>query len=285
MADTPHLRVAFRFRSYDRRWWEVHGNSNADFGIIASQFPALIPLSLAFRHASVYVSHVRISNPLAPRQAQIFHIANPARVIGSSVPETTSVSAIYEFRGTDLGVKRHIWLRGLREADVRRYPNTGVDNPQGDLPSQVTSYYNFLRTNGYGIPNLYPIDTGDNKRHPINSITVLPLQQVRLNVSEAYVLGARKRIVLYKIPQKLFPGLRGRFTVTEVTGGLVPQGFLTPLPVGDYPLVGAAFRKEEFRFSAYLTDGSTFLAFDRRDTQGGPLDTRGHSRALIRRSL
>lgn len=289
MADTAFTRVSFRYRSYDRKWWEVFGNSNTNFAQIASTLENIVAKAVAFRHASVYVSHVRISNPFAQRQSQILHISNPGRTIGSSVPETTANAAIYEFAGTDAGVKRHIWLRGLKEADVRRLPGTGQDVQANDLSTLIAAYYESLRAATFGIPNVQPVDTTGNKRHAIDSITVLPLERVKCNVSEAFVTGDRKRMILYKIDQKLFPGLRGRFTVTSDATGFIPQGYLTPLPEGTYPLQAAAFRKEEYRFTPFrantLTDtGATFLGFDRRDTAGGPLDTRGRGRPVIRRS-
>lgn len=285
MAETNYLRVAFRFKQYDQRWWEVYGTSVTDFGTAMASAEALVPLSIAFRHPACYISTIRITNPFAQRQSQIKHVANPARVIGTTIPETTSNAGIYELAGTDAGVARRVWFRGLRNSDVRRYPNTGEDYPTGDLPGQVASFFAELRTRLYGIPNVQPVDSSDNARHPIPSVTVLPLQKVRLNVSEAFVLGARKRVILYRISQKFFPGLRGRFTVTADGLGIYPQGYLTPMPEGNYPLNNAAFRKEEYRFTPFRDGGCTFLAFNRRDTAGGPLASRGHSRSLIRRSL
>lgn len=284
MADTPFFRVALRYKQYDRRWWEVFGSNKSTIQQIMDLRFALRDAALAFRHPSVYLSHVRVSNPFAPRQADIKHFDNPNAPIGTAVPETTSNSGIYEFAGTDAGVKRHIWIRGLREADVKRRPSTGVDFEAGDLHAGVVAYFDYLRTNGFGIPNVQPVDGTANARHPIDSITVLPLRKVKCNVSEAFVLGDRKRVILYRIEQKLFPGLRGRFTVTADATGFVPIGYSAALPEGTYELTGAAFRKEEFRFTPFVSDGCTFLAFDRRDTSGGPLDTRGHSRPLIRRS-
>lgn len=285
MAETNYLRVAIRFRQYDMKWWEVYGCSTLDFPTLAAAVRNLVAPALAFRHPACYISHFRITNPFAARQSQIVHINNPGNPIAGTIPETTSNACVCELAGDVAGVTRRVWFRGLREADVRRYPNTGVDYMAGDLSAQVNSYFAAMRAINFGIPNVQPQDSGDNARHPIPSVTVLPLQRVRLNCPEAFVLGARKRVILYRISQKYFPGLRGRFTVTADGLGIYPVGYLTPMPEGSYPINNAAFRKEEYRFTPFKADGLTFLAFNRRDTAGGPLDSRGHSRSLIRRSL
>lgn len=284
MADTPYTRVAIRYRSYDRYWWEIFGRAGTSFDAVVPGLAELIAASLACRHPSCYVQYVRLSNPFAPRQAQIEHITQPELTIGSTKAAVTSTAAIYQFKGADLGTKRQIWIRGLRDSDVTRRASNGQDLTAGTLDANVRSYFNVLLAQNYGIPNLFPVDGSDNKRHPIDSITVLPLGVCRINTTDTFVMGTRNRLLLYKIPQKLFPGLKGQITGKADAGSITLQGYTSRLAEGVYEMTGAAFRKAEYRFSQFKANSASFLAFDRRDTAGGPLSTRGSSRALIRRS-
>jgi hypothetical protein len=160
----------------------------------------------------------------------------------------------------------------------------------------VQSYYAALVAQGFGILSLVPQDSGENKRHPISSITVLPppqagaQSQIQVNTPDTYTTQTPPRVVIYRVPQKLFPGLTGHFTITPAMGSFVPQGYLTLLQPATYNMTGSAFRQELYRFSSFisnppgLTDNCQFVEFDRRDTKGGPSSTRGRSRARIKRS-
>lgn len=284
MADPLFMRVAYRYRQYDRYWWEVHATSDTSLDTIKGKFGPVISASLACRHPAVTCVKVRIANPFAPRQGDIDRPIVPGSAVGTNVPDPTSVAGIYSLRTVLAGVKRSLFLRGLPRASVTRLPSTGADVPGGDLPNDIKTYFAALRAANYGVASLVPQDNAENKRWTISSATVLPLQQVKLNFMGAPTFNALKRVVLYQIPQKLFPGLSGRFTVVNDATSFIPQGYLTPMAEGDYPFVGAAFRMENWRFSAYGTQDPVFLAFDRRDTKGGPLDSRGRSRSRIRRS-
>lgn len=285
MAGTNFLRVAFRFRQYDNAWWEVYGSARSSITDALNDAANVRTEIVSFRHPSVYVSHVRASNPFAPRQAEIRHFTVPDRAPGASPePDVTSTAAIYEFAGSDAGVKRHVWFRGLNDRDVERRSSTGADLPSGALTGGVQALFDALRANNFGIPNVVPVDAGDNKRHTITTITVLPLGFVKLTSADAFTLNSDKRVILYQINQKFFPGLTGRFTVTSDASAIYPKGYVTPLPEGEYPQQTGAFRNETWRFSSFRAAGATFLHFDRRDTAGGPLATRGRSRAVIRRS-
>lgn len=284
MADVPHLRVAFRYQQFDRKWWEVYGYPGADLSAPVAGLPAIIAASLAFRHPSVWISRVRISNPLATRQALTKHIPNPARVTGTEVPQTSSLACIYSLQATQAAVKRNVWFRGLRETDCRRNPTTGQDIQAGNLANEIDTFYAALVAAGYGIPSVNPASAGAYARRNISSIDVLPLGRVRINCDDTITYGDLKRMMLYKIDQHRFPGLRGTFTVAGDAAGFIPAGYLSLLAENNYPVTDGAFRTKEWRFHPFLSTGASFLAFDRRDTSGGPLGARGRSRPVITRS-
>jgi hypothetical protein len=283
MSDVAHLRVAFRYKQYDRAWWEVHATQDTNFDTVKNKLQAVITASLAVRHPSVFCAYVRVSNPFSPRQAITFRFPITIPVTPSFQPSVTSTSANYKLLGDNDGVKRTVWIRGLNAGDVTRNTITGQDVPGGNLPANVNAYYAALRAANYGIPSLYPASTANYQTWPIDSISVLTLKRVKVNFTGAPVFGDKKRVIIYRVPQKLFPGLRGTFTVANDATGFIPRNFSSELAVGDYELVGATFRTAEFRFSSYKTGNPEFLNFDRRDTKGGPLDGRGRARAVIRR--
>jgi hypothetical protein len=284
MANTPGMRLAIRFRSYDRKWTEVWGSSRSNIEDVLSDASNITSAALAFRHPSVYIQYYRASNPLAPRQARSVNVPSPTLAIGSTLPETTAVSALYQLLGSDVGTKRNVWLRGLKEADVRRVPSTGADQPANNLDALVQAYYQALRTNNFGIGNLQPVDGTTNARHPIASITVGALGVCTVNSAEGFTVGVPPRMVLYRIDQKFFPGLKGRFSIIASGASFQVVGYTSPMPVGTYGVVGASFRTEQYRFSSFRNVPATFLAFNTRDTSGGPLSSRGRSPAKIKRS-
>jgi hypothetical protein len=296
MPNPSAFKVTLQYIQFNRKWNEDFWVSASDVASVVPKVNAILTPAMLFRHPACYINYVRISNPFAQRQSQILHQQIPLLTPGSIVPEVTSTAAIYRLNTSNFGVSRSIWLRGLPNASVQRRPTTGQDYPGGSLDAGVQAYYQALVDQGFGVLSLVPTDTTDNKRHPINSITVLaPPQpgtpsQVQINTPDVYVTQTPARVVLYRIPQKLFPALSGHFTIQPAVGSFIPQGYLTPLTAASYNVVGAAFRQELYRFSAFIanavgqTNNCQFVEFDRRDTQGGPSSTRGRSRARIRRS-
>lgn len=284
MADATFFRVALRFRQYDRTWWEVFGSGDTEIATIKPKLLTVVTAALAFRHPAVYCSNVRISNPLAARQADVVRLNIAATPVGTTVPSPTSESVNYQLQANTVGVKRTIWFRGLKASQLKRTPSNGQDYLDGDLPTLITAYYEACRAANFGIPSLFPVDNGDNRRWSIDSITVLPQKKIKINFTGAPVWGSRNRVLIYKVPQRMFPGLNGQWTTTHDATGFIPIGFESELPVDTYPISGGAFRKAEYRFSVFAEGGSTFLNIDKRDTRGGPLDARGRSKTKIKRS-
>jgi hypothetical protein len=290
------FKVTLNYVQFNRQWSEDFWSNQPDFPSVVAKVNNILTPATAFRHWAVYINYVRISNPFAARQSQIIHlrVADPPATLTD--PAVTSTAAIYRLNTNQPGVSRSIWLRGLRADSIGRRQSTGQDFPAGGLDSGVQAYWTALVANGFGVLSLVPVDTSDNKRHPIPSITVLapPMagspSQVQINTPDVYSVNATNRVILYRINQKLFPGLSGHFTVQPAVGNFIPQGYLTPMEAGTYNLTGAAFRAENYRFSSFIynvsgqTNNCQFVEFDRRDTKGGPSSTRGRSRAKIRRS-
>jgi hypothetical protein len=289
------FKVTLQFVQFNRVWNEDFwwGGSTLSNAIMATN--DILSAALAFRHSACYINYFRVSNPFAQRQADIIHQQIP-QLTPTGEPSVTAVAAIYSLKTVTGGVKRAIWLRGLPANAVARRPSTGQDYPAGTLEAGVQAYFAALVNKGFGVMSLVPTDSSDNKRHPITSITVLaPPQagapsQVQINTPDVYVTQTPPRVILYRVPQKLFPGLTGHFTITPAVGSFIPQGYLTPLAPATYNLTATAFRQELYRFSQFqtnppgLTSNCQFVEFDRRDTKGGPSSTRGRSRAKIKRS-
>lgn len=295
MPNPTAFKCTLQFKQFDRVWNEDFWSGASTLSQAITKTRAILSAATAFRHSATYISYFRVSNPFAQRQAQIVHLQVPLST-PTGEPSVTSVSAIYRMNTENAGVSRSIWLRGLPANAVARRAATGQDYPAGSLDAGVQSYFAALVAQGFGILSLVPTDTGDNKRHPISSITVLPppqagaQSQVQINTPDVYLTQTPPRVILYRIPQKLFPGLTGHFTITPAVGNFIPQGYLTPLAPATYNMTASAFRQELYRFSGFLanpaglTDNCQFVEFDRRDTKGGPSSTRGRSRAKIRRS-
>jgi hypothetical protein len=289
------FKVTIQYVQFSRVWNEDFWCGTSTLSDAISKTRAVLTAATAFRHTATYVNFFRVSNPFAQRQSQIVHQQVPLST-PTGEPSVTAVSAIYRLNTNTAGVSRSIWLRGLPANAVARRAATGQDYPAGTLEAGVQAYFAALAANSFGVMSLVPSDAGDNKRHPITSITVLaPPQagaqsQVQINTPDPYVTQTPPRVVLYRIPQKLFPGLTGHFTITPAVGSFIPQGYLTPLAPATYNQTASAFRQELYRFSTFLpnpagsTDNCQFVEFDRRDTKGGPSSTRGRSRARIRRS-
>lgn len=290
MANAPSFKVTIRYIQYNRTWNEDFWWGGSNIGSLVAAVSNILSPATAFRHPSTYINYVRITNPFAQRQSQILHQSIPILTPGNIQPEVTSTAAIYRMNTENLGVSRSIWARGLPNASVARRPGSGQDYPAGTLDAGMQAFFTALQQNGFGILSLVPVDSGDNKRHPISSITVNANKTVTVNTPDTYVTQTPARVVLYRIPQKLFPALKGHFTIIPAVGNFLIEGYSSPLAAGDYPLVGAAFRQELYRFSAFIpnlpgtTNNCQFVEFDRRDTAGGPSSTRGRSRTAIRRS-
>lgn len=296
MPNPAVFKVTIQYVQFTRVWNEDFWWGGSVFAQCINAVEQILTPALLFRHPACFINYVRISNPFQARQSQIIHQRVPLLTPGSIQPEVTSTAAIYRMNTNVAGVSRSIWFRGLPNASVARRPTTGQDYPAGNLDAGVQSYYSALIANGFGVLSLVPVDTGDNKRHPITSVTILPPpqagapSQVQINTPDTFVTQTPARVILYRIPQKLLPGLTGHFTITPSAGSFIPQGFLTPLAAATYNMVGSAFRQELYRFSNFIpnisgqTNNCQFVEFDRRDTKGGPSSTRGRSRARIRRS-
>lgn len=295
MPNPTVFKVTLQYIQFSRKWNEDFWLQEAVMATAITKTRAILSAATAFRHTACYINYARISNPFAARQSQIIHTNIPSGT-PTGEPSVTAVAAIYRLNTSNAGVSRSIWLRGLPANAVARRASTGQDYASGTLEAGVQAYYAALVAQGFGTMSLVPQDNSDNKRHPIDSITVLApprpgaLSQVQINTPDIYVTQTPPRVVLYRIPQKLFPGLAGHFTINPALGSFIPQGYLTPLAEGTTNLLGSAFRQELYRFSGFvanpsgLTDNCQFVEFDRRDTAGGPSSTRGRSRAKIRRS-
>lgn len=295
MPNPAVFKITLQYVQFNRRWNEDFWWGGSTMAESITKTTNILSAATAFRHTACYISYFRVSNPFAQRQADIIHQFIPQNT-PTGEPSVTAVSAIYSLKTNVGGVKRSIWLRGLPANAVARRPSTGQDYPGGTLEAGVQAYFSTLVANGFGVMSLVPTDSGDNKRHPITSITVLPppqagaMSQVQINTPDVYVTQTPPRVILYKIPQKLFPGLSGHFSITPAVGSFIPQGYLTPLAPATYNLTASAFRQELYRFSPFLanppglTTSCQFVEFDRRDTAGGPSSTRGRSRARIKRS-
>jgi hypothetical protein len=295
MPNPNAFKVTLQYIQFNRVWNEDFWWAGTGLLSAIQKTRTILSAATALRHTAVYINYFRVSNPFAARQSEIIHQQIPQNT-PTGEPEVTAVAAIYKMSTNTPGVLRSIWLRGLPAGSVKRRITTGQDYPGGSLEAQVQAYYAALCAADFGIMSLVPVDTGDNKRHPITSITVLPppqagaLSQVQINTPDVYVTQTPPRVILYRIPQKLFPGLTGHFTITPAVGSFIPQGYLTPLAPATYNLTSASFRQELYRFSPFTpnpsgsTDNCQFVEFDRRDTKGGPSSTRGRSRAKITRS-
>lgn len=295
MPNPAVFKVTMQYVQFSRVWNEDFWWGGSTMSQAIAKTRLILSAATAFRHTATYINYFRVSNPFARRQAQIIHLQVPLST-PTGEPSVTAVAAIYRMNTETSGVSRSIWLRGLPANAVARRAATGQDYPSGTLDAGVQAYFAALVANGFGVMSLVPTDSGDNQRHPISSITVLPppqagaQSQVQVNTTDVYTTQAPPRVILYRVPQKLFPGLTGHFTIRPAVGSFIPQGYLTPLAPATYNMTASAFRQELYRFSAFqanpsgLTDNCQFVEFDRRDTKGGPSSTRGRSRARIRRS-
>lgn len=295
MPNPSVFKVTIQYVQFSRKWNEDFWLNETTIANAITKTRAIFSAAVAFRHTACYINYARVSNPFARRQSQIIHTTIP-NATPTGEPSVTAVAAIYRLNTSNAGVSRSIWLRGLPANAVARRAATGQDYPAGTLEAGVQAYFAALVAQGFGVMSLVPQDEGDNKRHPIDSITVLDpprpgaLSQVQVNTPDVYTTQTPPRVILYRIPQKLFPGLTGHFTITPAVGNFIIRDYLTPLAPGTTNLQGSAFRQELYRFSTFianppgLTDNCQFVEFDRRDTAGGPSSTRGRSRARIRRS-
>jgi hypothetical protein len=283
MANTAQYRVAFRFRQFDRKWNEVYGSNKGTVADALTAARACVASALLFRHPTVYISHIRITNPFSRRDSTLAQVTVTPPPTPAQNPESTEVAAVYTLVSSVAGVRRDVWLRGLPEPSVTRNPITGQDIPNNGLDAAVQSYVNTLATQGFGITALYPVDNAQNQRVPITSITVNADQTIALNCQFPPPVADLGRWVLYRFSQTQWPTLKGKWPGMTVGNTIIPAGYMSIRPPGTYITPGAAVRQESYRFGPLAQNAAVFGAFDSRDTNGGPLDTRGRSRAATRR--
>lgn len=284
-------KLIIQYVQFDDEWKEVY-YMQAD--TVQQAMNALdknfTDAAVAFRNNNVYVASLRVSDVNQPRSALQKRLLVPNIIPGGLAPDTKNTACVCALRSQNSTLQRHVWFRGLNDADRTRNPNTGQDQPIGNLLPRISDFVANMNRVGIYIRALLPIvHDATYDFWPFTSITVNPDQTVSLLVANALVpIGPSSRVIISQMDPKKFPGLNGHWKVTVTAPNMKIPGYLSTLAPNTYALNKGRYRVEEFRYQKVdLFDpagASQFVSLGTRNTKSGPFGGRGRKKGVSLRS-
>jgi hypothetical protein len=273
----PNFKIVYQYTQPNKGWTETFYRTATDLPTAATQLPQVYLRALFMRDTLTVLNKIRISDVLNNRSSLVVPV-NVSGPPGSAGPEGAGVAALVNLVSTTPPSSRKLWVRGIQDLMFNRIAASGVDNPSAGLINAINDWITYLAQYGYTIRSLAKVGAPPNNYITINSVGVVSPGSVNLNVTAGAVLATGQQIVVNQVNQKLFPGLKGIFSVGICTATVVPIPYNSTMPIAIYPLTKGRFRQVNYNYGAISVTGSGFSNFSTRSTGKNPLGGRGARR-------
>lgn len=282
----PNYKVILQFQAYQDDWKEIFYLTEATPANAAARVtPSFISAALAMRAINVFISSVTVQDVAQPRSAYTINVPYGGNVTSTTLaPDVRSTTALYSLGSAGRVVTRHLFVRGLADADVTRDPLSGLSTPSGRITSGMSAYIAAMVTAGMTIQSLQPVTpgVGTYQFFDIVSITVAAGGKVTLTTEAGATLTTSNRVRLSLFDQKMWAGINGTYTAKRVQLPNFDISYKSELAPGTYPVQRGHYRAADYRYlpiSSAALD-SYFVRFSSRATKTGPFVGRGAKRAV-----
>jgi hypothetical protein len=278
----PVWQCVVKFIQVEEDWSETYFCTADTIALARAKFDSgFISASQLCRHPLTFMPFVRISQRDQPRNATLFNLQSSSQSVAGVGAEPARVCAEYRLVNTPLGLRRTLFMRGLRDADVERDPVTGEDQPSGGLQQAAASYFAALEARGLQINALMPITKSDPwDFYLAKNVIVDGSNLVTINFVRLPDPAPSKRAILSRFDPKIWPGLAGHFdTVSPVLGGFQVR-YTCRRAVGTYTDGLGQMRYEAYRQGTITAVDCTFRRFASHATKSGPFSIRGRKRSV-----
>jgi hypothetical protein len=277
----PVFQCIVKFVQVEEDWSETYFCTADTIQLARAKFDSgFISASLQCRHPLTFMPFVRIANRDQPRQATLFPLQSNAAAVSGVGAEPPRVCAEYRLVCTPLGLRRTLFMRGLRDTDVERDPVSGNDNPSGTLINAAASYFAVLEQRGLQINALMPITKTDPWNFYLaGSLTVDGSNLVTVNWVTLPDLTGFKRCILSRFDPKIWPGLAGHFDIVTPTLTSFKVRYTCRRAPGTYTDGLGQMRIEAYRQGTKTAADCVFRRFASHSTRNAPFSIRGRKRA------
>jgi len=282
----PSFKVKVQYTQFDKGFQEIYYRDAASL-VQAADIPAnVITRLISFRASGCFLRKIATSSVVNNRDAVIRQYDRQPPVLQTvDPPDVTNVAAVYTLASSDVGHTRHVWFRGLADANVMRDQVTGHDQPSDYLGRQMDLLRAALASNGFRIRGLKRVGVGGVTTQNLTSIdAVANAGSITVNWVGAFAVLASGRVIISQTNKKDFPALDGHWTPYDVQANSFKLRY-NYHRTGNFPLLTGKVRQEEYEYGAIDVTLGGFLKFGSRDTGKNPLGGRGRRSATRIRSL
>lgn len=243
----------------------------------------LLNARLALLHTTNKFQRVRYSQVDQQRVTKTLGVALPGQSVDNNGPVPTGAAAVLQLSGA-AGGQRKLWLRGIGNSSYQRDPISGVDAPPAFFLQKLTTFFNALAQEGYGIRRLTPAaQPGQGALSRIKLVTVAPsmspgIATVTLAAAPGYPFPGR--VVIGGANKKDLPAINGHWQLTSPpVGAAVTIPYQTP---ANMTVNGgnAYMRQEVYQATSVMSaSGCAFDHFGTRTSRVPLFRSRGARRA------
>lgn len=280
-----NFKVLFGFTQPFYSWKEGYYRFGSTVGAAATVDSFFIGAMMAFRHPLTVLTSMTVSDVTNNRISILRTFNRPGtRVISGDNPDVANTAARVKLTSAAIGSSRSIWYRGLSDGDVKRDPATGRDAPSATLTNLISTFLFQLQDRGFENRRLTPINGTSSTKVPIASIIVDAAGGTTITVPGAFGLPASRGVVITRLDQKDWPGLKGFFTIPNVASVNYPINYKAHKAAATYLVPIGFMRSGGYDYGGINADLSAFSKFTSRKTGGSPLAGRGRRSTGVRRS-
>ena len=283
------LKLTLFFNMNQQGWTETwyHPSSLDPVAFINGLQDAFYQASVAFRGPNVLLYAIRASvvgtrkNYSYPLQR--YNYTGPPSGGAGDYQEDVATDAVFKIYG-QLGQKRHVFFRGLRDLDVEKTLD-GADNPSARLTKLVGLWIAQLAAYNLSIQYLVKPPNGGLVYYPVDIVAPFSATSPNSNlaVPVPVPLGGTSGILLFQgIPRNDLPGFPKQVAPISQTG-TTPNTVMIPYR---YRAQTATYSPQKLKFCiltyAYdVVSFPEFVSFSERKTGRAFGASRGRSRVAV----
>lgn len=190
-----------------------------------------------------------------------------------------STAAVMTLTGATGGSRRW-WIRGLNEDQIYRADDSGEAIMSKKFTGWLIKFVGLAASRGMGLRRLTPTpNTPENYRPIVGIAPDTSGQRTVLTLASSPGWPSPQEIIIYKVNQKDYAGLNGKFmAVTTVDRAVTINYKCPPLPAS--PVISGTARKAEYAgVSVYAANGVGLHHFGDHQTRSPLFGSRGAKRA------
>jgi hypothetical protein len=273
--------------------WDFNENQGTTFSEVyyksadTPQAAAVVPTALQLARTNLLhplnvFKRVRVTNADAQRETfpRLLNLVGTLNVDSGPLPPG---AAIFCSLTGSAGGSRKLALRGSAQSFYLRSATTGRDVVLPGLDEALKEFFKQLKTAGYGLRKLSPIQTSPlsvYSKNPITSVNGTAANGTSvLTFKNPLVYAAGSRVVIAQVNKKELPSLNGHFPVLDTAGQTITIPYRTPSDA-TVTTAGGYVRKESYsEVSVFVPGSCDFDHFGTRDTKSPLSNSRGARRA------